>query len=824
MDKGLSPIKDKDLIRISVRNLVEFVLRSGDIDDRVGGADSIKAMQEGTRIHKKLQKQGGKNYHAEVPLRTIVPFEDYDLLIEGRADGLIYEEDADKALLDVVQEELPAVGNEIYSLSQVKVDEIKGVYRDLDLMTEPEMLHLAQAKCYAYMVAKDNDLESIDVQITYCNLDTEEVIRFLDNYSIKELAEWFNGVVELYRRWSDFSYYFRKVRNDSIHTTDFPFEYREGQYDLAKSVYQTISENKLLYVQAPTGTGKTISTIFPAIKAIGENLAERIFYLTAKTITRTVAKDTISLLYEQGYRAKTVIITAKDKLCPLDERHCDPESCPYAKGHFDRINDAVYDALMDHDLFDAGLISQIAEERRVCPFELNLDISSWCDNIICDYNYVFDPNVYLKRFFAEVMRPDGIFLIDEAHNLVDRGREMYSQTLIKEDFLSIKKNLKLYKTTVLKGLNKCNKIMLGLKKELESEANATFRVYEDIDDLIFALSSLSVSMDRYFDRIRRSKGADREDLTELREFYFNIKNFLNLTDGMDYGYEVYGEKTSEGEFALHLYCVDPSKRLQDRLNRGVATVFFSATLLPISYYKSLLCREKQPYAIYARTAFLREQSCIVAAWDVTSRYKQRSLDMYERYASYIKEIISQKRGNYIAFFPSYRFMEDVRNSFEQYDLSCRLICQERGMREADKDDFLQAFSEEDDESLLGFCVLGGAFSEGIDLTNDRLIGAIIVGAGLPQVCSERKILSDHFEKNGADGFSYAYLNPGMNKVMQAAGRVIRTVDDRGVIALLDDRFLNRQYSACFPAEWDGVIPVTIDSVGSVISEFWSKNS
>lgn len=840
MSNALSPIKNKDLIKISVRNLVEFVLRSGDIDDRMGGTDSVRAMQEGTRIHKKLQRMGGKNYHAEVPLKTIVPFEDYDLLIEGRADGLIYEDDPllsmdDDALLSVEDESLTSIkdvkdtkiispDNLLYTSTQVTVDEIKGVYRELDLMTEPEMLHLAQAKCYAYMVAKDNEFESIDVQITYCNMDTEEVIRFLDNYSMEDLREWFDGVVALYKRWADHSYYFKKLRNNSIHTIDFPFEYRQGQYDLAKSVYQTINENALLFIQAPTGTGKTISTVFPAIKAVGENLAERIFYLTAKTITRTVAYDTIKLLMEQGYRAKTVIITAKDKLCPLEERRCNPDACPYARGHFDRINDAVYDALMDHDIFDAATISAIAEERMVCPFELNLDISSWCDNIICDYNYVFDPNVYLKRFFSEGMRPEGIFLIDEAHNLVDRGRSMYSETLVKEDFLNVKKNLKLYKTDILKGLNKCNKILLEYKKELEANGVMGYIVLKDIDRLIFALTSLTVAFDRYFDKLKRSKEKSEDDMTELLDFYFTLKNFLNLTENMDYGYEVYGERNEKGEFALHLYCVDPSRLLQDRLNRGVAAVFFSATLLPISYYKSLLCKIKKPYAIYAKSAFLRKQSCIVISTDVTSRYKSRSPMMYERYAAYIHEIIRQKKGNYMVFFPSYKFMEDVKDCLKESDLlDVRLICQTKSMREAEKDEFLQTFSDEGDETLVGFCVLGGAFSEGIDLTNDRLIGAIIIGAGLPQVCSERRILSDHFDGQGFDGFSYAYLNPGMNKVMQAAGRVIRTVDDRGIIALLDDRFLTRSYKSNFPPEWEGAIPVTMENVGETVASFWNEN-
>ena len=528
--------KEYSLLHISVRDLVEFVLRSGDIDEGSLKGSSLKAMQEGSRIHRKIQKQGGTRYHAEVPLKFVVDCEDYALGIDGRADGLVYE------------------GEEITEHTQLLVDEIKGIYQDLDDLKGPVEVHLAQAKCYAYFLVEEYRLEAVDVQITYCNLDTEEIRKFRDTYSYEELHRWFLEMIGLYRRWSDHSYYFRITRQNSISALEFPFSYRSGQKELVQNVYRSIHRNKLLFVQAPTGTGKTVSTVFPAVKAVGENEAERIFYLTAKTVTRAVAKDTFLLLGEKGYRAKTVVITAKDKLCPLEERKCNPKDCPYAKGHFDRINDAVYDLLQKQDVFDADDISSWVRERMVCPFELNLDLSSWCDNIICDYNYVFDPNVYLKRFFSEGISCEGIFLIDEAHNLVERGREMYSETLVKEEFLAMKKLFRVYQGGIVRNLDKCNRILLGWKRETEGE----YRLLFDISSFLLALNNLVSALERFFE-----KRIEIEDKDAVLDFYFKARNFLELSEGMDERYCVYCDLDGEGHFCLHLFCMDPSEELSD---------------------------------------------------------------------------------------------------------------------------------------------------------------------------------------------------------------------------------------------------------------------
>ncbi len=786
---------EKTKLHISVRNLVEFVLRSGDIDDRIGGKNPVSAMQEGQKVHQKIQNKMKKNYHAEVPLSIMFTYDDYELEIEGRADGIIYED-------------------ELFHNKNVCVDEIKGTYIDLDRLEEPVFVHLAQAKCYAYILCEQYQLESIDVQITYCNMDTYEVKRFLDHFKNDELEEWFLYVVNLYKRWSDYTFYHRKKHKESISDLTFPFSYRKGQKKMVEHVYRSIHNEGVLFAQAPTGSGKTISTIFPAVKAIGQGDGERIFYLTAKTITRTVARDTFALLQNNGYRGKTVTITAKDKICPLEERLCNPEDCPFAKGHFDRINDAIYDLLTSKDLFDASDILSFAKERVVCPFELNLDLSSWCDNVICDYNYVFDPNVYLKRFFAEGSRSEGIFLVDESHNLIDRGREMYSETLIKEEFLQIKKYFKFYHGGIVKALDRCNKDLLAWKRMIDGD----YLYVDDMDVFVLHLMSLCNAFEKFFE-----KRIELDEGKEVREFYFKVRNFLNLTEGVDKRYRIYCDYNEKDEFCIHLFCVDPSYQLQQRIDKANSVVFFSATLLPLRYYKELLCTKETPYAIYVDSIFPKENRLLAIGKDVTSRYKARNKSQYDAIASYIYEITKQKTGNYMIFAPSYYFMEEVLSAYEsKYHKDEMILKQSSNMKEEERETFLKEFEFSHETSLLGFCVLGGIFSEGIDLVGEHLIGSVVIGTGLPQVSNVQRIITEYFDEVDGNGFLYAYLYPGMNKVMQAAGRVIRTMEDKGVIGLLDERFMYSDYKSTFPKEWSDVVFVTKETVGKIVNDFWNR--
>ena len=819
---------------------MEFLLRSGDIDEATSRRDTTKAMQEGQRIHKKIQNRMGAGYRAEVPLKNVVSFGDYELTVEGRADGIF----TDSVLF------LSEAGLETERPDTVVIDEIKGIYKDVMKLEAPIPVHLAQAKCYAAILVIDRQDppygypgEYICVQMTYVNLDNEEERRFREIYTYEEITTWYNDLLESYRPWADLIYYGRISRQASIKALRFPFVPREGQNFLMGRVYGAVKEEKPLFIQAPTGTGKTIATVYPALKAVGDEYAETIFYLTAKTVTRKVAVDTFSLLTDKGYSGRTVEISSKDRICPLEKRECNPEKCERAKGHLDRINDCLYKVLTENKMITRPVVEEYAKEALVCPFELSLDVSSFSDAVICDYNYVFDPNVRLQRFFGDGRRKELIFLIDESHNLLERAREMYSETLVKEEFLSVKKVMKDLYPPLVSPLEKCNKVMLTYKKRCEE-----ILYLSDIDELCFALLNLYTAFLRMFDKKPEMVLPD-----EVRDFYFRIRNFLDHTEYLSKDYTIYCDFGPDNSFRLHLFCVDPAYRIQECLDFGRSAVFFSATLLPIKYYKKLLCKKEDPDAIYAKSVFPPENRKIIIGADVTSRYKNRSSDMYKKYAIYIKEIVTSKKGNYMAFFPSYIFMEKVE---EYLDLAfegilnvdgtksgngVKIIKQNRDMTEEDRTEFLRYFEEGDEDSmddemalselneeknaaptLLGLCVLGGVFSEGIDLTGESLIGAIVIGTGLPQVSNRLSVLKDHFDENGENGFSYAYLYPGMNKVLQAAGRVIRTVEDRGIIALLDERFLNQDVSTCFPREWTGIEVTSAETVRDTLAAFWAK--
>lgn len=774
-----------------MRNLVEFILREGSIDNRKGAGPDKDAMLMGGRIHRKIQRKMGAEYQAEVSLKIQIPCGDFLLQIEGRADGIIVKNGSD-------------------GKTEVTVDEIKGVLRDVSFIENPVNVHLAQAKCYAYIYALQHEMDEISVQMTYCNLDTEEIRRFLSSYTREELQKWFEDLVRSYEKWARFQIAWEKTRNESISGVEFPFPYRKGQRDVAVAVYRTIQRKKKLFIQAPTGVGKTISTIFPAVKAIGEGLGEKIFYLTAKTITRTVAEQAFQTLRQQGLRMKVITLTAREKICFCEEAVCNPEACPYADGHFDRVNDAVFELITECDEISRKVIEQQAQKHRVCPFELALDTATWVDSVICDYNYVFDPTAHLKRFFSEGAGGEYIFLIDEAHNLVERGREMYSAALYKEDFLELKRNIKLSEPRLARKLDEVNKMFLALKRECE-----TYRVLDSVSHIALKLMNLLTVMEDYLEEQN-----DDEKREQVLDLYFQVRSFVNIHDILDENYVIYSELEENGRFKVKLFCVNPAENLQTYLDYGIGTVFFSATLLPIHYYRKLLSVEKDDYAIYAETSFPDENRLLLQGNDVSTRYTMRGEVMYRRIARYIAEAAVGRKGNYMAFFPSYRMMEDVYDIFLEQADGIESVMQMQSMSETQREEFLEQFEYEREKSFVGFCVMGGVFSEGIDLTEDRLIGAVIVGTGLPQVCNDREIIKSYFDAEDGRGFEYAYLYPGMNKVLQSAGRVIRTEKDRGMILLLDERFSRRQYREIFPREWQNCKMCSVNTLKNHMDEFW----
>ena len=816
-------------ITISVRALVEFMLRNGDIDNRIHQAPT-DAMLEGGRIHRMIQKSMGPEYHPEVSLKYTYETTKYDLIIEGRADGIVDKYFDDKDAYDAQESFIEA------QKPAPIIDEIKGTYRELARLKEAVAVHLAQAKCYGAMYCLLRHCPNIKVRMTYCNIDTEELKYFDSEYSYEEITGWFKNLINSYRKWSDFEFEWERIRTSSIKAVQFPFPYRDGQKDLAAAVYRTIIHKKKLFLEAPTGTGKTITTIFPSVKAIGEGKSSKLFYLTAKTITRAVAKDAFDILRrEQNLRFKTVVITARDKICflPEDKRNCNPEACPYAKGHYDRINDAIFDLLTSEDSFDREKIVEYAGKHQVCPFEMSLDMSLWADGVICDYNYCFDPFVYLRRFFADNVRKDYIFLVDETHNLLDRGRDMYSAVLRKESFLELKSAIKDYHPKIAAHLDKCNKAMLEIKRECDD-----LLILTSIDKLINPLNRLGAIISEYLEE--HSEGPCRE---EILNFYFDISRFLTIYDLVDDHYVMYSEYSEYGDFLVRLYCADPSRNLSACMDRGRSSILFSATLLPVQYYKKLLGGTDEDFEIYAKSVFDPDKLGLFIGSDVTSKYSQRSPRQYYNIASYINSIVGARSGNYLIFFPSHQFLEEVLFIYEEEFLNpedTELLIQREHMSEEAREAFLDSFSSgndmdlselikfdldvTDDKNVLGFCVMGGIFSEGIDLKYDSLIGVIVVGTGIPMVCNEREVLRKYFEDKDNDGFDYAYRFPGMNKVLQAAGRVIRTEEDLGVVALLDNRFLQADYKVLFPREWKGYENVSTRTVKNAVSRFWSQKT
>ncbi len=774
-------------IKISIRNLVEFIMRHGSIDNRY--TSSIKAI-EGIRGHQRVQKSYGDNYTAEVPLKYKLTYEDLEIIVEGRADGILIEDD------------------------KTIIDEIKTTTKDLLLIDEnTNPLHWAQAKCYGYIYSMQNELENIDIQITYYNIDTKSTRILRQNYTLNELEEFFFWLIDEYKTWAQLENDWVNKRNESIKKLKFPFEnYRPGQRELAVRVYKSITDSKKCFAQAPTGTGKTISTLFPAIKAMGENETSKIFYLTAKTITREVAQNTISLMRKKDLNLKSVTITAKEKICKMEEVNCNPEYCPYANGYFDRINNSLKDILAKYNDYSKENIEKISEEYILCPFELSLDLTNLSDVIICDYNYVFDPRVYLKRFF-DTKTTNYTFLIDEAHNLVDRAREMYSATLNEEKFIKVKKLI-----------SKKDKRITRVIKEIQSYFEDKLEDLTTVDenDLVeseapLELCEIPSSFIKFVDEYLARTNEENEELMDL---YFDVYSFLSISDFYDKNYTTIYIKTFNG-MTIKIYCVNPQKVIEEKMKKAKSNIIFSATLIPMDYFMKMYSYDEEDFIINLKSPFDVNNRLLMIGDNVATTYNKR-FETSEDIASYIANCVQAKKGNYMVFFPSYKYMELVFDKMKENYPNINTSIQESNMSEEEKEEFLSMFDEDNKETHVGFCVLGGHFSEGIDLTNDKLIGVIIVGVGMPQIGIERDIIKEHM-KDSNKGFDYAYVYPGMIKVLQAAGRCIRTDDDKGVILLLDNRYSQRRYQSLFPYEWYPNFRVRkSDDVKILCEKFWSK--
>jgi Rad3-related DNA helicase len=779
-------------LTLPIRHMVEFLLRSGSIDARAtGGFDRA---QEGSRIHRRLQKEAGEGYRAEVALSRTVDCGDFRYTLQGRADGIFEQE------------------------GTTVIDEIKTTQLPADRITENgNPAHWAQAACYGWIVAMENALDRVDLRLTYVQTETGAVVHFVRRYTAAELEAQVMHLLAKYERWAQLDAEWRVKRNDSLAALTFPFgAYRTGQRKMAAAVYRTIAAKQRLFCCAPTGIGKTMSVLFPALKAMGGSMGEKIFYLTAKTVTGQAAEDALARLknHHPALCLRSITLTAKDKLCMLPERNCTPERCPYANGYFDRANDGVYDLLVQGAPIRRETLLQAAEQYQLCPYELALDLSTWSDCIICDYNYLMDPVVHLQRFFDS--RGDYIFLLDEAHNGIDRCREMFSAALQKSNVLALRKNVPKKYKSLRNALTGLNNTLLNLRKTCE-EANQYCIVQKKLPTELLAPVQKFVTA--VTDWLEDHRGEEPELEKEILTLFFDVRFFGRIAEQYDDTYTTLLMR-NDSDLTVRLLCLDPCPQVDEALSKGRAAILFSATLSPMDYYRSVLGGAENAHTLGLDSPFDPNNLGLFVADTVSTRYVHRE-ESAGTVVQLLYDMASARPGHYMAYFPSYAYMMQISEQFQLQHPEMQLVIQQRGMDEAAREDFLTRFRS-DDDALLGFCVLGGIFAEGVDLTGDRLIGTAVVGVGLPQIGPEPDALRNYYDEQTGNGFDYAYRFPGMNKVLQAAGRVIRTETDRGVVLLIDDRFRTPAYRALFPAHWQAAKPVTPATLPGMLADFWRE--
>lgn len=754
---------DKIIINESVRSLVEFCLLKGDIDNRfTGNARAI----EGTRAHQKLQEDNNKIYEVydkEVKLSFEFQLNKITLKVEGRADGIIDDN------------------------GKIIIEEIKSTYKKFLYIDDSNEVHWAQAKFYAYIYAYEHNMDSIYIRLSYVQLETYEVKSFERKFTFKELKEFTDKITGLYEEFICLIIDEREKRDESIKKINFPFDkYREGQRKLTNIVYYTIKEGELLYAQAPTGIGKTISTIFPSVKAIGEKLGERIVYLTPKTINRKVAEDTFNMLRKQGLYFKSITLTAKEKSCCNSDFDCNPEICKYAEGYYDKVRPVIIEILKNEKHISKEILQEYAQKYKVCPFELSLDVSMYCDGIICDYNYMLDPRANLTRLIES---SGNIVLIDEAHNLVNRSREMYSACLSKQMIMDCRKITK-GKLSKLHGiLNKINTYFIGLRNECDEREKDWFYENDAPKDLMKLLNLYINESEEVLLRGNKFEGYD-----DILNLYFEINRFISMMQLYDNNYVTCIEKESQ-EVILTIYCVNPSKNIKSYLSKFHSTIFFSATLSPIKYYVDILGGNEDSYRVKLPSPFDKNNLKVFVS-PINIRYKHRKRTLND-VVKKICTFISEEKGNYMIFAPSYAYMNLLWEEFEKIELQDYIfIKQESAMSEDEKEEFLANYRNS--RNVIGLCVIGGMFAEGVDLPGDNLIGAVIIGVGYPKIDTNNEIIREFYKE---DGYDYSYVFPGVNKVLQGAGRVIRTENDKGRILLIDDRYITEKYSTLLPKEW-----------------------
>ncbi|MBE6135822.1 MAG: ATP-dependent DNA helicase [Erysipelotrichaceae bacterium] len=776
-------------LKLSVHQLVDFLLREGDIDSRIF---SRSTMNEGTEIHSRYQASQNSAYLSEYPLMTDLVVDDIEVSIEGRADGIIKN------------------GPEDYI-----IDEIKSTVAPLEEFYESNKnWHLGQAKVYGYMFLKEQRYDHIGIRLTYIRQGEESEKKIYDfSFSYLELEQFVIDLVSEYLDFYRLISSLREKRNEFIKALPFPFaKTRGGQQKLSKYCYGIAVKGGKLFVEAPTGIGKTVSTLFPYVKSLPLDDEAKIFYLTAKNSGKEAAEKCMDIIDGKSGNISYINITAKEKICLCKGKACNPDECPYTKGYYSKIANVIKYSLFTYHKFDYHTVLNIAEEFMVCPFELELDLSNYIDVIICDYNYVFDPISYLKRYMDE-SREHYLLLVDEAHNLVDRSRSMYSESLKEEDFIKMKKSLRKKPLKRLKAnFAKLSKRFNALKDEYNQEYN----LISSIDDLTYRI------LNRFIDIMNEINKMESKEITpELQDFFFNVNRFLKIYELSNDSFIIFIHKVGD-LISINISCLDASKFLKGIANSVKGVTYFSATLSPIDYYVQTLGGERhlEP-VLFLPSPFKKENLKIYTCPKVSVKYRNRE-QTYELVADYLKTFIEGKIGNYLIYLPSYDYLDNLQKVID-LPLNVDIYYQNREMNDIDKEEFLSHFVDSPTKTTVGFAVIGGAFGEGIDLVSDRLIGVAIIGIGMPRINFISDQIRDYYNENELDGYNYAYVYPGMNKVMQAIGRVIRDENDRGAVLLIDERYALNEYRDLFRSEWDEYeMILSTDELRQSLQDFYEE--
>jgi len=773
--------------KISVGDMVSFLYASGDLSSETFQNVSLL---EGTRAHQYVQNQYNSNDQAEVPINLRYSDDSHDLIISGRMDGLL--------LID----------------SYTTIQEIKSSRKNIfDETFQVNLEHLSQLKMYAYMYMRNEDLKEIDGRVTYIQLSDYQQRHFEYIFRLEELESFFLDSITQYLVWLDILFEHDQLKMVSLSEMVFPFDtYRRGQREMMSAVYQTMMDQDILYAIAPTGIGKTMATLFASLKALKNN-NQKIFYLTAKTVGKQIALDSMDMLHEGTLETKTLEITSKDSICFLEKRECDPEKCIYAKGFFDRLQTATKDIFQNEKLMKRSVVEHYAEKHKVCPFEFSLFISYFVDVIICDYNYVFDPRTHLIRYFDE-QNYEPLILIDEAHNLISRSRDMYSATLVKSDFIKLRRLGSKLKPTIRTGV----KHVLDIFDSFESDLiDQPFISSKSLNDAF--LEAIKYLMKKIENALKENPKYPKK--SDVLDSYFSILSFSRIYEYYNDSYLTNIEMLDGEDISVTIQCLDASKFLLDTLkNKTFGSVFFSATLYPIEYYQELLT-QNEGETLKIQSPFDHQRLKMIMMDSISTRYQDRTSSI-QGVVDTIVSIVDSKKGNYIVFFPSYQYLNQVLDQLPQ-DINADILIQKRDMVHMLRDLMIEKFKTTIERSQLAFFVMGGMFAEGIDYVGDMLNGVIVVGVGLPMINETNNQLKTYYQEHFNKGFDYAYQYPGMNKVIQAVGRVIRSTSDYGVAILIDDRFTQASYRKLFPPEWKHYdVARNQKQLNQLLSDFWTK--